>query len=210
MVRLFVMGDNRWWDFDDWPSPDTTYQPLFFRAGSGQSAESLNNGRLTFETPTQSEPPDTFMYDPLDPVPSLLRYPFTGPYDHRSIEGRVLAFTSEVLTEPLVVIGPVRGVLYTQSSAPDTDWVVRLCDVWPDGRSMSVCDGILRARYRTSFEHLELMAPAQLYRFDIDFWATAQVFQLGRRLRVQVTSSDFPCYARNLNTGGDRIHAWTI
>jgi uncharacterized protein len=170
--------------------------------GSGGSAESLNNGRLTFESPSESEPPDTFTYDPLDPVPSLLGYPFTGPYDHRSIEGRVLTFTSEVLTESLVVIGRVRGILYAQSSAPDTDWVLRLCDVWPDGRSMSVCDGILRARYRTSFEHPELMASARVYRFDIDLSATAQVFLPGHRLRVQVTSSDFPRYARNLNTGG--------
>jgi putative CocE/NonD family hydrolase len=117
----------------------------------------------------------------------------------------VLTFTSEVLTEPLVVVGPVRGVLYAESSAPDTDWVVRLCDVWPDGRSMFVCDGILRARYRTSFEHPELMAPGNVYRFDIDLFATAQAFQPGHRLRVQVTSSDFPRYARNLNTGGDPI-----
>ena len=103
----------------------------------------------------------------------------------------------------MAVIGPVRAVLYAESSAPDTDWVVRLCDVWPDGRSMSVCDGILRARYRTSFEHPELMSPAQVYRFDIDLWATAQVFQPGHRLRVHLTSSEFPRYARNLNTGGD-------
>jgi putative CocE/NonD family hydrolase len=204
-VRLFVMGDNHWYDFEDWPPSGTTYQPLFLRAGSRPSAESLNNGRLTFETPTYSEPSDGFMYDPLDPVPSLVGYPSTGPYDHRSIEGRVLTFTSEVLTAPLVVVGPVRGVLYAQSSAPDTDWVVRLCDVWPDGRSMSVCDGILRARYRTSFQQPELMAPGQVYRFDIDLWATAQVFQPGHRLRVQVTSSDFPRYARNLNTSGDPI-----
>lgn len=202
-VRLFVMGDNHWYDFDDWPPQGTTYQRLFLRGGTGPSAESLNNGRLTFEAPLEREPPDRFTYDPLDPVRSLVGYPFTGPYDHQSIECRVLTFTSEVLTEPLTIIGPVRTVLYAESSAPDTDWVVRLCDVWPDGRSMSVCDGILRARYRTSFEHPQLMSPAQAYRFEIDLWATAQVFQPGHRFRVHVTSSDFPRYARNLNTGED-------
>jgi putative CocE/NonD family hydrolase len=93
-------------------------------------------------------------------------------------------------------------VLYGLSTAPDTDWMVRLCDVWPDGRSMPVCDGILRARYRNSLERQELMVPGQVYRFDVDLWATAQVFQAGHRLRVQVTSSDFPWYDRNLNTGG--------
>jgi len=100
-----------------------------------------------------------------------------------------------------LVIGPVKAALYSLSSARDTDWVVRLCDVWPDGRSMWVCDGILRARYRNSLERPELMVPGQIYRFEVDMWATAQVFPAGHRLRVQVTSSDFPWYDRNLNTG---------
>jgi putative CocE/NonD family hydrolase len=101
-----------------------------------------------------------------------------------------------------VVVGPVVAVLYGLSSAPDTDWVVRLCDVHPDGRSMSVCDGILRARYRDSLEQPKLMVPGQIYRFEVDLLATAHSFQAGHRLRVQVTSSDFPRYDRNLNTGG--------
>jgi putative CocE/NonD family hydrolase len=88
------------------------------------------------------------------------------------------------------------------SSAPDTDWVVRLCDVWPDGRSMSVCDGILRARYRDSLAQPTLMHPGEVYRFEVDLRATAQVFQAGHQLRVEVTSSDFPRYDLNLNTGG--------
>ena len=111
-------------------------------------------------------------------------------------------FNKVVLENDLTVMGPVRAVLYGLSSALDTDWVVRLCDVWPDGRSLSVCDGILRARYRSSMEHTELMTPDQVYCFDVDLWSTAQVFQAGHRLRVQVTSSDFPRYDRNLNTGG--------
>jgi len=92
--------------------------------------------------------------------------------------------------------------LYASSSAPDTDWVVRLCDVYPDGRSMSVCDGILRGRYRGSMQRPELMDPGQTYQFEVDLWATAQSFPPEHRLRVEVTSSDFPRYDRNLNTGG--------
>jgi putative CocE/NonD family hydrolase len=201
-VRLFLMGDNRWLEFDRWPPPGITYRPLYFREGTGASAASLNNGGLTFEPPSAPERPDSFVYDPEDPVPSLLLYPELGPRDHRPVEGRMLTYTTPVLEQDLTVIGPVKAVLYGMSSAPDTDWVVRLCDVWPDGRSMSVCDGILRARYRHSLERPELLVPGKVERFEVDLWSTAQVFKAGHRLRVQVTSSDFPRYDRNLNTGG--------
>ena len=141
-------------------------------------------------------------YDPRQPVPSLIVYPQLGPTDHRPIEDRVLTYTSDVLDADLAIAGPVTAVLYASSSAPDTDWVVRLCDVWPDGRSMSVCDGILRARYRESLTSPTLLTPGEVYRFEVDLWSTAQVFKAGHRLRVHVTSSDFPRYDRNLNTGG--------
>ena len=113
----------------------------------------------------------------------------------------MLTYTSQPLAQNLAVIGPVKAVLYGTSSTPDTDWVVRLCDVWPDERSMSVCDGILRARYRDSLDQPALMHAEQVYCFGIDLQATAQVFQAGHRLRVEVTNSDFPRYDRNLNTG---------
>ena len=201
-VRVFLMGDNRWLDMETWPPDDVAYREVYFREGSGAEEGSLNNGRLTFSPPGDAERPDSFAYDSDDPVPSLLLYPETGPTDHRPVEGRMLTYTSDVLKKDLTVVGPVKVVLYGLSSAPDTDWVVRLCDVWQDGRSMSVCDGILRARYRCSLEQPELMAPERIYRFEVDLWATAQVFSAGHRLRVAVTSSDFPRYDRNLNTGG--------
>lgn len=201
-VRLFLMGTNRWIEAETWPLSDITYRPLYFREGSGQTDTSLNNGRLSFELPGEDEMPDSFLYDPAQPIESLLVYPQLGPRDHRPVEGRMLTYTSPILERDLVVIGPVKAMLYAKSSAPDTDWVVRLCDVWPDGRSMSVCDGVLRARYRNSFSSPELMKPGEMYRFEVDLWATAQVFQAGHRLRVEVTSSDFPRYDRNMNTGG--------
>ena len=114
----------------------------------------------------------------------------------------MLTYTSDVLERDLAIAGPVTAVLHAASSALDTDWVVRLCDLWPDGRSLSVCDGILRARYRESFERQVLLEPGQTYRFEIDLKATAQTFRAGHRLRVHLTSSDFPRYDRNLNTGG--------
>jgi putative CocE/NonD family hydrolase len=113
----------------------------------------------------------------------------------------MLTYTSQPLERAMTVIGPVKAILYGASSAPDTDWVVRLCDVWPDGRSLSVCDGILRARYRDGLTHPTLLRPGQVYRYEIDLQATAQVFLAGHRLRVDVASSDFPRYDRNLQTG---------
>ncbi len=201
-VRIFLMGANRWLELADWPPAGAIATPLYFREGTGRSAESLNNGRLTFSPPDASERPDNFTSDPMKPVPSLLMYPELGPRDHRDVEARMLTYTTEPLEHDLTVMGSVRAVLHSLSSAPDTDWVVRLCDVWPDGRSLSVCDGILRGRYRTSFERPEPLRPGQLYQFEVDLSATAQAFQAGHRMRVEVTSSDFPRYDRNLNTGG--------
>jgi putative CocE/NonD family hydrolase len=201
-VRLFLMGENRWIEMDNWPPPDVDYQPVYFREGNGGSRESLNNGVLAFDKPENAERPDSFVYDPEDPVPSLANDIDAVPMDYRSLEGRMLTYTSEPLEQPIRVVGPVKAALYGLSSVPDTDWVVRLCDVWPDGRSMSVCDGILRARYSSSTEYEELLVPNQVYRFDVDMWSTAQTFFPGHRIRLQVTSSDFPRYDRNLNTGG--------
>jgi uncharacterized protein len=204
LVRVFLMGANRWIDLADWPPPEIATAPMYLREGEGPTPESLNNGRLTFELPATAEQPDSFTYDPDDPVPSLTGCATDdlGPHDVRAVEGRLLTYTSAPLERDLAVIGPVRAVLYGLSSALDTDWVVRLCNVYPDGRSMSVCDGILRARFRESFREPQLMIPGQVYRFEVDLWATAQLFRVGHRLRVQVTSSDFPRYDRNLNTGG--------
>ena len=128
-----------------------------------------------------------------------------GVYDQHEVEEQCLTFTSEPLTEELDVTGPVKAVIYGLSSAPDTDWVVRLTDVHPDGYSRLLCDGILRARYRDSFEHPELLEIGKVYRYEIDLWATSNVFLPGHRVRVSVTSSCFPRFDRNLNTGGS-IH----
>jgi uncharacterized protein len=203
-VRVFLMGANRWLDLDDWPPPNVTPTPIYLRAGAGQSDASLNNGALTWSPPDAAEDSDRFAYDPAEPIPSLTDRPNVdyGPADFRPVEGRLLTYTSAPLERDLAIVGRVSAVLHGASSAPDTDWVVRLCDVYPDGRSMSVCAGILRVRYRDSLERPQLMAPGQIYQFAVDLGSTAQTFRAGHRLRVHVTSSDFPIYDRNLNTGG--------
>lgn len=199
-VQIFLMGANRWLEADTWPVPEITYQPIYLHHGTGPTNASLNNGGLAFEQPGAEELAESFLYDPMVPVESLLSRPLLGPRDHRRVESRMLTYTSHPLEQDLTIVGPVKAILYAASSAPNTDWVVRLCDVWPDGRSMSVCDGILRACYRDPLTHPTPLHPGQVYRFDVDLQATAQVFQVGHQLRVEVTSSDFPRYDRNLNT----------
>ena len=204
-VTLFVMGRNQWRAESEWPLPDTRYANYYLRAGASGSVESLNDGSLSADAPSGDEPPDSYNYDPENPVPSIggntLGIP-AGPVDHRSVDARCLTYTSPPLEAELEVTGPVTAVLHASSSALDTDWIVRLEDVFPDGRSINVCDGILRARFRDSFEKPELLEPDKVYRFEIDLWATSNAFMPGHRLRVAVTSSCFPRFDRNLNTGG--------
>jgi len=192
-VHVFVMGANEWRAADDWPLPATRYVPLHLRAG----------GRLTESAPGD-EPPDGYRYDPLDPV----RSPWSmhnGPIDDAGLVDRpdVLCFTSDPLTAPLEVIGPVRFVLHAASSALDTDWHIRLVDVHPDGYAQFLAHGVTRARFRRSFAAPELLTPGEVERFDIDLYGTANRFLPGHRIRVEITSSWFPRYDRNLNSGAD-------
>ena len=127
---------------------------------------------------------------------------FCGPFDERPVEGRCLTYTGESLERDLEVTGPVSAMLFASSSVPDTDWVVRLSDVSPDGSARPVAEGILRARYRDSASVQILMEPGEAYMFLVDLWATSNLFKRGHRIRVMVTSSWFPRWDRNLNTGG--------
>ena len=194
-VQLFVMGENKWRAADDYPLPDTLDTAWYL----GQA------GRLSREQPAGAQPADSYRYDPDDPVPTIggcTGYIPGGAYDQRPIEERCLTYTSEPLAQDLTVIGNVKCRLFAMSSARDTDWVARLSDVHPDGFSRLLCDGILRARYRAAPARPQLLVPGQVYEFVVDLWATANVFRAGHRLRVAVTSSSFPRFDRNLNTGG--------
>ena len=204
-VRVFVMGRNQWRDAEDWPIPGTRYTKFYLRSGVSGTVGSVNDGTLSTEPPEGAEDPNGYVYDPSDPVTSTggntLVIP-NGVYNQREVEERCLTFTSEPMSAELEVTGHVKAVIYGMSSAPDTDWVVRVTDVHPDGYSRLVCDGILRARYRDSFEEPTPLSPGQVYKFEIDLWATSNAFLPGHRVRVSVTSSCFPRFDRNLNTGG--------
>ena len=208
-VRIFVMGIDQWRDEADWPLPDTAYTDYYLDgAGSANTAE--GDGVLRSDLPS-AEADDTYTYDPADPVPSLggrTLLPFevngAGPADQTPVESRddVLCFSTPVLDAPVEVTGHVTLVLHVSSSARDTDFTGKLVDVHPDGRALYLTDGILRARYRGSLSEPELLEPDHVYEITLDLSVTSNVFLEGHRIRLEVSSSNFPRYDRNTNTGG--------
>lgn len=203
-VRFFTMGANTWQTASDWPPPDAHPLTLYLTGGTSGSANSLNDGRLSFEVPDATDRPDSYLYDPDRPVPTLgggFLGSLNGGYDQRPVEPKVLTYTTEPLQNDLEVSGPVTATLFAMSSARDTDWVVRISDVSPGGLSRIVADGVLRARYRNSQENPELLTPNQIEEFAVDLWHTSNLFRAGHRVRVAVTSSCFPRWDANPNTG---------
>lgn len=203
-VRIFVMGENVWRDEHEWPLARTR-ETSFFLA-SGDSANSLYGDGALRSEPTAGSESDTYVYNPDNPVPTAGGCAYLapgGPTDHAPVERRndVLVYTGEPLRQAMEVTGFVRLALFAASDAPDTDFVARLCDVYPDGRSMLVCDGIVRARFREGLDREVLMNPGTVYEFEVDMGATSIVFPEGHQIRLEITSSCFPRFARNLNTG---------
>ena len=206
-VRIFVMGVNRWRDENEWPLARTAYTPYYLHGG-GRANTAAGDGTLGPEPPGD-EPADRFVYDPDDPVPTrggntlILAM---GVMDQRPVETRpdVLVYTSAVVTDALEVTGPVVVTLYAASDAPDTDFTAKLVDVRPDGYAQNLADGIVRARYRSSRQTPTSLIPGEVSRFTIDLWATSHVFRPGHRLRLEISSSNFPRFDRNLNTGADQ------
>jgi putative CocE/NonD family hydrolase len=207
-LLLFVMGANEWRRERTWPLRGTQPTAWYLRRGGG----------LATEPPGASEPPDRYRYDPDDPVPTLggnnslltmtrgAEPPVVpGAVDQAPLEARddVLVYTSEELVADLEVTGPVEAVLFAASSAPDTDWVVRLTDVYPDGRSIFLAEGIVRARYRHGLDRVELLERGEVAEYRIRCYPTSNLFRRGHRIRLDVTSSSFPRFSRNLNTGED-------
>ena len=203
-VSVFTLGENRWQSLADWPPP--AMRPVRWYLHSDGSANSVNGDGLLSTVPPGNERPDIFDYDPADPVPTLGGNNLIidmGVRDQRPVEERrdVLVFTSDPLDRPLEVTGPVSVELWASSSAIDTDFTAKLVDVRPDGFAMNLLDGIIRARYRDSASDPEPMEPDKPYRFTIDLWATSNVFLAGHRIRLEIASSNFPRFDRNLNTG---------
>jgi putative CocE/NonD family hydrolase len=199
-VRVFVLGANEWRAYEDWPLAEATPTPFYFHSG-GHANTLLGDGGLSTDAPAD-EPFDTYDYDPADPVTAVWRIA-DGPVDDRvqSTRRDVLCYTSPVLTEPIEAIGRAQVVLYASSSAKDTDWHVRLCDVHPDGSARFLVHGMLRARFRETFEQPHLLEPGEVYRFEFGLDAVGIRFLPGHAIRVEVTSSWFPEYDRNTNSG---------
>lgn len=216
-VRYFTMGENRWDSSSQWPP--AAAKPVRFYLNSGGKANSLyGDGTLSTALPNGATP-DTFIYDPLNPVQTLgggdccnggIIKP--GAFDQRQAEARqdVLVYTSEPLAEPLRVSGFVDAVLHVSSSAKDTDFAVKLVDVTADGTAYIIGDTILRARYRDGYDKEVSMQPGGIYQLQLTPLTTSVVFGKGHRIRVEVTSSNFPKFLRNLNTGGDNVTEKTV
>ena len=205
-VRIFVMGENRWREEEDWPLPNTQYRSYYLQS-RGHANTAAGDGVLS-TTQSDTEPEDSYRYKPFDPVPTVggavLIEGGEGPRDQRQVEERddVLCYTTPPLEQPVEVTGPIELVLYVSSSARDADFTGKLVDVHPDGRAENLTDGILRARYRQSLSSPVLMEPGRIYELRVDLGATSNVFLAGHRILLEVSSSNFPRFNRNSNTGG--------
>jgi len=207
-VEIFYMGVNKWQHVQEWPLPGTKFTPHYL---DGANANSVQGSGTLVPTPPAREGADQYSYDPNNPVPTLggnncCGTPTqAGPKDQRPIESRqdVLVYTSEVLRAPVAIAGPVKMKLFAATDGRDTDWMVKLVDVYPDGFAMNIAEGILRARFRSGLDRMQLLTPNQPYEFEIDMAGTANVFRVGNRIRVDITSSNFPQFDRNPNTGDD-------
>lgn len=208
-ISVFVMGENRWQHLDSWPPAGARVQRLYLHS-DGLANTSEGDGTLSEESP-EHESPDVFIYSPLAPIQSaggtsccFAPVAPMGPAWQTQVESEpgVLVYTGPALTRTLTIIGPVRVNLWAVSTACDTDFTAKLCLVGPDGVSANLCGGIVRARYRESLVAPSLIEPGQPYLYSIDLGATAVACAPGTRLRLQISSSDFPQWDRNLNTGG--------
>jgi len=207
-VKLFMMGANEYRQEDDWPPPQARSTKYFLHS-AGKANSLRGDGALSTSAP-KSEPADAYVYNPGNPAPTIggplccdAEHMEPGPRDQRPVENRddVLIYSVGPLERDLEVTGPVTATLFVKSSAVDTDFTAKLVDVAPDGFAQDLTEGILRMRYRTSPEHVGLMNPGQIYEVSVDLWATANVFLKGHVLRLEVSSSNFPRFDRNLNTG---------
>lgn len=212
-VKLFIMGANQWREEQDWPLARARNTKYFLHS-DGKANSARGDGALVTETPGPDKPeqnnPDQYVYDPANPVPTVggplccdSTHLEPGPRDQRTVEDRsdVLVYSTAPLEQDVEVTGPVQLELFAKSSAVDTDFTAKLVDVAPDGFAQNLTEGIVRGRYRDAQEKAELMNSAQIYKFTVDLWATANVFRKGHRLRLEVSSSNFPRFDKNPNAG---------
>ena len=204
-VRIFVMGENRWRNENEWPLERTKFVRYYLHS-KGRANSRFGDGRLGTMAPSDG-PPDRYRYDPADPAPFITDPHYSqlgGSDDYRAIERRddILVYTGPELTEPLEVCGPLRVKLFAASSTRDIDWTAKVLDVHPSGYAQRLNDGIVRARFRNTMEREEPLEPGKIEEYDIDCWSTCVVLLQGHRLRLEISSSAFPKFDRNMNTGG--------
>jgi putative CocE/NonD family hydrolase len=209
-VKIFVMGANQWRQEDDWPLA-RAQSAKYFLHSAGKANSLRGDGTLSTAAPAR-ESADEYVFDPSNPTPTVggplccdSGHLAPGPRDQRAVEARddVLVYSTPPMTQDVEVTGPVSVELYAKSSAVDTDFTGKLVDVGPDGFAQNMTEGIVRARYRDSQEKPSLINPDQVYKFTIDLWATSNVFRKGHVLRLEISSSNFPRFDTNLNTGED-------
>ena len=208
-VHYFLMGANEWRDAETWPPPEAAERTLHLHS-EGRANSASGDGVLAERPPTGSERPDRYLYDPLRPVPTeggpllQLSVGLPGPRDQRRVEARddVLCYTTEPLTAPLDVAGPVTVDLWAVTDGPDTDWTAKLVDVYPDGRALSLTDGVIRARFAESLAEPRPLVAGEPTPYTLDLANTAHRFGTGHRVRLEISSSNFPRFDANTNTGG--------
>jgi hypothetical protein len=207
-VRIFVMGDDVWREEEEWPLARAQETKYYLHSG-GKANSKQGDGTLSVESP-QSEAPDVFLYNPADPVPTTggalccnPYYAANGAYDQNQVEERqdVLVYSTPPLEQGVEVTGPVTVTLWASTSATDTDFTAKLVDVCENGCARNLTDGIIRARYRDSMSNPTMLEPGKAYCYEIDLWATSNVFKAGHRIRLEISSSNFPRFDRNTNTG---------
>ncbi len=209
-VNVFVMGENRWRTERAWPV-SRAVNTKYYLHGAGRANSRYGDGALNTNAP-QAEPTDKFVYDPEDPVPTLGNIQLwqgfgipnsDGPRDQRAIQNRndVLVYTSESLVQEVEVTGRVLCNVHAATTATDTDFTAKLVDLHPNGYAQIVTEGILRGRYRDSYKKQELLVPGKIYEYTVDLWSVSHSFLKGHKIQVEISSSNFPKYDRNPNTG---------
>ena len=206
-VRIFIMGENVWRLEDEWPLSRAT-EVSYYLHSQGKANTLNGDGQLSPETP-DNEPSDVYLYNPIAPVPTVggglccdAVHLVSGVHDQRCIEARadVLVYSTPPLDQDTEVTGPITVTLHASSSARDTDFTGKLVDVEPNGYARNLTDGIIRARYRQPRQPANLIEPGRIYEYTIDLWATSNVFKKGHRIRLEISSSNFPRFDRNTNT----------
>jgi putative CocE/NonD family hydrolase len=210
-VRYYTMGLNKWQTADSFPLPNTEMRSFYLNSG-GKANTRLGDGQLSLKKPGAKAPADKFIYDPMNPVPShggnvccTGNAIQGGAFDQSEIELRndVLVYTSEELKEGIEVTGFIETTLYVSSTGPDTDITIKLIDVHPDGKAYNLDETIQRLRYREGYDKEVMMEKGKVYKVDLTPMVTSNYFAPGHRIRIEVSSSNFPRFERNLNTGGN-------